>query len=131
MNIKDFEKKLLEVEEMVNAQAYFDPDFKPISIEFKSHEHLAGYFAPNPLVYREHPPYTDQHAKPPKAWYCEIYVNCQCVFREYHVVPPAESDTLPEYEQKVFERMLTSILTHGIMTAYRQKKELDNIKQGA
>lgn len=51
------------------------------------------------------------------AWFCEIFVNNRCIYRE--IVPPHDKQTEKELEQTVLDKLVENVFLHGIMLQYK------------
>ena len=84
-------------------------------IKFISQFKNSGYYLPAIQIGSKQP---DQHV----AWFCEIWMDNQCIFRESRI-PINETDN--QVEERVLEMLMQSIFNHGVMGA---KQILDKMK---
>ena len=89
----------------------------PFSVKLEAGLKPANYFLPMIYLGRGEP--IDQVEL---AWFAEIFVNSECIFRESYI--PRESESLEIVEGTMYTVLLRSIFEYGIMTSRDQLHRL-------
>jgi hypothetical protein len=88
-------------------------DHKKHRVDFISQTGPASYWLPQFYPGTGIPPKEDEI----KAWYVEIYVDKDCIFRESHI--PSPSERLADIEERLIHRVVENIFNYGLMAAKR------------
>lgn len=85
---------------------------KDVKIKYFSGYKPAGYYVPCVLSYLEKEP-----RKPEKTWFCEVFFNNICIYREQTVNDGKLSDA--EIETLTIKRLITSIFMYSFYEQYK------------
>jgi hypothetical protein len=79
----------------------------------------SSYYVPQPMAYRDHPPYRDsQLDSADLSWFVEIWVDGICVWRKSMC-----GEDLKQYEEQLMEETIRDIMIYGLSTSYIDTKE--------
>jgi len=108
--------KVKEVQKMIKIYNQRNSKYK---FDFISGWKPAKYFLPCIAFSTKHA----LEQREDLAWFCEIFVNNKCIYRE--CAPPNDKQTEKELEQRVLDNLVETVFLHGIVLQYEYFLTID------
>lgn len=91
---------------------------KKVVVTFFSGYKPSSYYLPQMMI----------GSKPPEsymAWFCEIFIDNICIYRESRI--PTKNETDLEMEEMVLNQLMRQIFIHGVSSAERTIKKYKSL----